>query len=138
MLGIYFSGTGNSKYCVEQLVREAKIKLVDAACRLKNGKPTRDGLGFLAHLAGLFGQRLWFYNKTKNYSDRLKIDTDKCVGCEQCTKLCPMENLVIKKGKAYANGTCTLCYRCISNCPKQAITLLGNTVHEQSKIEKYL
>lgn len=122
----------------KQLVREAKVKLVDAARRMKSGRPTRDGLGALSHLAGLFGQRLWFYNKTKHYSDRLKIDTDKCVGCGQCAKLCPMKNLHIIQGKAQADNKCTLCYRCISHCPHQAMTLLGNTVQEQCRIEKYL
>ena len=31
-----------------------------------------------------------------------------------------------------------MCYRCISNCPQQAITLLGKKLYEQCKIEKYL
>ena len=44
-------------------------------------------------MAGLFGQRLYFYNKTKNYTDKLKIDKKKCIGCGQCIKLCPMQNI---------------------------------------------
>jgi ferredoxin len=36
------------------------------------------------------------------------------------------------------NNQCTMCYRCINNCPKQAMTLLGKMVVEQSVIEKYL
>lgn len=36
----------------------------------------------------------------------------------------------------YFSGTG--CYRCISFCPAQAITLLGKKVYEQSHIEKYL
>ncbi|MBQ2294367.1 MAG: 4Fe-4S binding protein [Spirochaetales bacterium] len=36
------------------------------------------------------------------------------------------------------NNQCTMCYRCVNNCPKQAITLLGKKVIEQSLIEKFL
>ena len=36
------------------------------------------------------------------------------------------------------NNQCTMCYRCINNCPKQTMTLLGKMVVEQSVIEKYL
>lgn len=38
----------------------------------------------------------------------------------------------------FCNNQCTMCYRCINNCPKQAMTLLGKTVVEQSVIEKYI
>ena len=31
-----------------------------------------------------------------------------------------------------------LSYRCICNCPKQAITLLGSKVIEQYKFENYI
>ena len=122
----------------KQLVKAAEAKIKDAAHKFKSNTPTQEGLGFLYHMAGLFGQRLWFYNKTKDYSDKLKIDADKCVGCGACVQLCPLGNLKITDKKAQANGKCTMCYRCVSNCPKQAITLLGKTLYEQCKIENYL
>ncbi len=31
-----------------------------------------------------------------------------------------------------------VCYRCISSCPKQAITLLGNVVVEQCRYDRYI
>lgn len=43
-----------------------------------------------------------------------------------------------KSTKAVQSSRCTLCYRCINNCPKQAMTLLGKEIVEQSVIEKYL
>jgi ferredoxin len=43
----------------------------------------------------------------------------------------------MKDGKVVAGGRCTMCYRCISHCPKQAITLLGKQVYEQCQFEKY-
>lgn len=37
-----------------------------------------------------------------------------------------------------AGNRCTMCYRCINTCPKQAITLLGKKVILQGTIETYL
>jgi ferredoxin len=48
-----------------------------------------------------------------------------------------MQNLIIKDGKAVNLGKCAMCYRCISSCPKKAITLLGKEVVEQCRFEKY-
>ena len=122
----------------KKIAREADAKLSKAAEGIVNsGKYPQEGLGFFAHLAGLFGQRLWFYNKTTGYSSKLKI-SDACTGCGLCVKNCPMGNLSVKDGKAVSAGKCAMCYRCISSCPKQAVTLLGNKVYEQCRYEKYI
>lgn len=122
----------------KELVRRAVEKVETAAIRLKAGKPMKEGLGVLSRIAGLFGQRLYFGNKTKTYSDKLKIDTKKCVGCGKCVALCPMKNIAIEDGVCVSEDRCTMCYRCVNTCPKQAITLLGKEVVEQTIIEKYL
>ena len=121
----------------KRIVREADIKIENATRDIRqSGKYPREGLSFVAHLAGLFGQRLWFYNKTTDYSRKLKIN-DSCIGCGLCASNCPMNNLIIKDGKAVNLGKCAMCYRCISSCPKKAITLLGKEVVEQCRFEKY-
>ncbi|MDO5291931.1 MAG: EFR1 family ferrodoxin [bacterium] len=122
----------------KELVKKAEDKIDQAAKRWKDGRLTQEGIGNAYHLAGLFGQRLWFYNKTKKYSDALKINSNLCVGCGKCSRECPMKNIHIKENKAISEGKCTMCYRCVSYCPKQAITLLGNHVYEQCRIERYL
>ena len=114
------------------------LKHHGAIINIKRGKYPQEGLGILYRIAGFFGQRLWFGYKTRNYSNQLKVDKDKCVGCSKCVKICPTKNIQIKDGKAKANAKCTMCYRCINQCPKQAITLLGKKVIEQTSIEKYL
>lgn len=122
----------------KQMVLDAEQKVKKAAEECKCGNPPREGLGILPQLAGLLGQRLYFGGKTKKYSDRLKINAEKCVGCGLCVKLCPMENIVVENQIAEAGSRCTMCYRCVNHCPRQAITLLGKEVVAQSVIEKYL
>ena len=121
-----------------ETVRIAEAKVDTAARLLKEGHPKKEGLGLPAHLAGLFGQRLYYGHKTKEYSDQLKINSKKCIGCGKCRDLCPMKNITINNGKAEQHCHCTMCYRCINNCPEQAITLLGKEIVEQSVIEKYI
>jgi len=119
-----------------QIIDMADKKIERVAARIKTGQYPHEGLSFAAHIAGLFGQRLWFYGKTKDYSNKLKI-SDACVGCGICAKACPMKNIEIKDGKAVGGCNCTMCYRCITNCPKRAITLLGKEVVEQYKLSDY-
>ncbi|MDE6663841.1 MAG: 4Fe-4S dicluster domain-containing protein [Lachnospiraceae bacterium] len=120
------------------LVMKAEEKICKTVQAIKNGKPPREGLGILYHLAGLFGQRLYFGGKTKKYTDKLKINSSKCIGCGLCEKLCPMHNITLSNGIALSGDKCTMCYRCISKCPKQAITLLGKKIIEQNDISKFL
>ncbi len=120
-----------------QIVKAADKRIEQAAEQIKAGKYPREGLSFISHIKGLFGQRLWFYNKTTNYSDKLKI-SGLCVGCGLCSQNCPMGNIKIENKKAISSNRCTMCYRCISLCPKQAITLLGDKVQEQCRYEKYI
>lgn len=122
----------------KELVKKAEQKINKSVQLLKSGKPTQEGIGVLYRMAGIFGQRLYFGHKTKNYSNKLRVDEDKCIGCGKCEKLYPMNNIKIVDKKVVQNNRCTMCYRCINNCPKQAMTLLGKKVVEQSVIEKYL
>ena len=121
-----------------ELIKKANDKIVKAAAQIKRGKYPKEGLGFFYHVAGLFGQRFYFPNKTKKYYDGVKADGDKCVACGLCASVCPMKNIHVESGKVTFNDKCTMCYRCFSSCPQKAITIIGEQVYEQSKIEKYI
>lgn len=125
------SGKKNRK-----IIDAADRKIEKCAEKICQGKYPRNGLHFYDRMAGLLCQRLWFYKKTKSYSDQLKI-SDACTGCGQCVCLCPMGNLSLKDNRAAAGDRCTMCYRCISRCPAKAITLLGDEVVEQCRYDKY-
>ena len=111
-----------------QIINEADKKILESARKLTEGVPTKNGLSFFHHIAGLFGQRLWFYSKTAKYSDKLKINHDACIRCGKCVENCPTGNLVMGDKEVTTKNKCTMCYRCIANCPKQAITLIGDKV----------
>lgn len=122
----------------KRIVVKATEKICKCVGNIKNGKPPQEGLGAVYHLAGLFGQRLYFLGKTQKYTDRLKINSLKCSGCGLCERLCPMGNISVKNGIAVSSDKCTMCYRCISKCPEQVITLLGKKVIEQNDVSRYL
>lgn len=119
-----------------QIVKNADRRIEQAAEQIRRGTYPREGLSFIAHIKGLFGQRLWFYRKTTGYTDKLKI-SDACIGCGLCVRACPMRNIQIKDKTAVSGNQCTMCYRCISICPQKAITLLGDRVVEQCQYETY-
>ena len=119
-----------------QIVKNADKRIEQTAEQIKRGIYPKEGLSFIAHIKGLFGQRLWFYRKTIYYTDKLKI-SDSCIGCGLCSKECPMKNIKMKENRAVPGKRCTMCYRCISLCPQKAITLLGKKVQEQCRLEKY-
>lgn len=117
---------------------KASIKKIErSASKLKESKPTKEGLGFMSHIAGLIGQRIWFYRETKEYKNKVKVSKDKCSSCNKCVGLCPMNNLKLENNNIVSNGKCTLCYRCFSNCPNRAITIIGRRVYQQNIIENY-
>lgn len=120
------------------IVKSADSRLETVAVEIRSGHCPQEGLNFLDHIKGLFGQRLWFYIKTCKYTNKVKI-SNECIRCGLCVHNCPMKNLEMSNnGKPIQKGKCTMCYRCISHCPKQAITLLGKNVIEQTVIEKFI
>lgn len=121
----------------QKIIEQADAKIAISADKFKHQKPTQEGLSVFHHIAGLFGQRLWFYKKTQTYKELPNINKDRCIGCRQCAELCPMQNMTIVNGKAVSGNQFTMCYRCFSHCPTNALTILGKEVHEQCLFEKY-
>jgi len=44
-----------------QIVKNADMRIEQVAEQIRRGKYPQEGLSFIAHIKGLFGQRLWFY-----------------------------------------------------------------------------
>ena len=52
-----------------------------------------------------------------------KVDTAKCIRCEQCVSACPVHNVSVKGGKFKFGNHCFGCMRCSFNCPQNAIKI---------------
>ncbi len=50
---------------------------------------------------------------------QLKVDTEKCIDCKKCQKVCPMQLPVIE---IRDNPDCIKCGRCVKACPKDALS----------------
>lgn len=53
---------------------------------------------------------------------RVHCDESKCVHCNKCLKVCPMNVEVNNESRRRKNGTdCILCYECTKECPVKAL-----------------
>jgi NAD-dependent dihydropyrimidine dehydrogenase PreA subunit len=66
------------------------------------------------------GQLIYLRNVTT-----LAFDTDKCVGCAMCTRVCPHAVLTLANGKARIDNrdACMECGACALNCPAKAVSV---------------
>lgn len=67
-----------------------------------------------------------FLGKSEKYAARLfgleLYATNKCISCGLCSKECPSKNIKEKNNKPKFGLKCSMCMRCIYNCPVNAIS----------------
>lgn len=53
---------------------------------------------------------------------RVKADSQKCISCGKCKRVCPMNVDILDSKRSRENGTeCILCMECVKSCPKSAV-----------------
>jgi len=86
-----------------------------------------------------------------NYRGRQMLDTEKCVGCSMCSRVCPNDAIKMvdykdKKCPQIDIGKCCFCALCAENCPTKALTMTSEiflagydksfTVYDPEKLSK--
>jgi electron transfer flavoprotein alpha subunit len=65
----------------------------------------------------------------------VKINKDKCTGCEECIASCPVSAIEMKDGKALINEYCEACMTCLNVCPEGAISEVAKEAPEGTDIQ---
>lgn len=104
---------------------KAKFKIKSLVDKIEKGEKSYDGNGFVSVIAGK-SQRIGWISSMGKYD--VKINEDKCISCGVCVKVCPANNLSIdtKGSPAKVNGNCSVCLRCMNNCPTCAIRMFSS------------
>lgn len=60
-----------------------------------------------------------------NNVSTLRLDTDTCIGCEECTRVCPHQVFEChdKKAVIIDKDACMECGACALNCPSGALSV---------------
>jgi len=53
---------------------------------------------------------------------------EKCTGCGNCAKICPVDNIKSENNKPVWLHNCTQCFACLQWCNQQAIEINHNTL----------
>lgn len=55
---------------------------------------------------------------------RITCDEERCISCNKCRKVCPMNVDMLDPKRSRTNGTeCILCLECVNTCPTKALDL---------------
>ena len=58
--------------------------------------------------------------------NQITVDTNKCVGCGICAKVCVAHNIAIQNKKAeILSDECIMCGQCTAVCPQKAVSIRG-------------
>lgn len=71
-----------------------------------------------------------FFNKVSVF--RIKVDKEKCIGCDKCERVCKMN---VNPSETPDNAECIRCRECISACPTGALVDNFSCLSCRKKVE---
>lgn len=63
----------------------------------------------------------------------IRVNREKCTGCESCLSSCPFDAIVMKDDKALITELCQLCKACLPVCPEGAIAEVREASDDKEK-----
>lgn len=69
--------------------------------------------------------------KLKEYFHAIELETDLCIGCTRCVRICPTLAIRVRNGKAKIDpNRCIDCGECVNTCPVEAIFYKSDPVDD--------
>ena len=127
------AGRNPTKVRAEETIKENESKIVDFIESIKR-RDTKE-INFKAGIGNLT-YKIWkdFYrNKDKNFNVN-----EKCISCNMCKKVCPVDNILMEDNRPKWLGKCTDCMACINICPKEAINIGKSTIKKNRYLNPYI
>ena len=105
----------------DQILSAADIHLTEIAGLIAKGAAVSPGFEPLSSLLQLMLYRP--FARSVHDADRKFSVSDACTSCGTCAIVCPVNNIIIEKGRPVWQHRCELCCACLNFCPTKAIDL---------------
>jgi ferredoxin len=102
------------------------VQMEEVLAGLASGRPAESFRRSLPlSISGLMLDWAWAltYEWFGNYLQSRFWADERCTACGLCTRICPVENIELRRERPVFGERCVLCMRCIHNCPEEAIQL---------------
>jgi ferredoxin len=109
---------GTKPVLIDRLLEVLPVKVSHFADELLAGKSrqTRSGLG--NRILSLLGKLE--PAGARRFGKKIRVN-DRCTGCGQCARECPVGNISMKESLPVFSGSCILCLKCLYGCQFQAL-----------------
>lgn len=110
---------------VQEQLKIAADKVSKAGEAIANGnlQPVKRKAVLLSKIAN----RVYLYKNIAKWDEKF-FASNKCIGCGQCTKVCPVKNIKIENRHPVWQHHCERCLACIHWCPCEAIQYGKKTI----------
>ena len=102
--------------------RDLQAEINKICAELRRGIRRKRGFNPISRGLGLIQGGVFPFIE-EQAKDKVKI-LNPCNSCGHCVSICPANNFKIEQNRILPKGECFLCYRCINQCPKAAITVM--------------
>ncbi len=110
----------HSEKMASRMWRDAKIKAEKDVSSIHNEETSEFKISLIANIVSLVLKIEHPAMPLIGMGYRASKD---CSACGLCVRLCPAENIEIRKGKARFKHSCTGCMSCAFNCPADAVRI---------------
>lgn len=118
-----------------KILSEARAKLQQVCDAILKGEKKVEGGGPISRLGGFMQRK--FYWTADWYKSRFSVDTERCVKCGLCYRVCPTGNISRSEtGEITFDKKCILCVKCFNLCPTDAIMICKESI-DTKKYRRY-